>query len=81
MAAYKNQKADSVLFKHKMSDHKNEKVKFKFEITNKFKDALTRQADESVRINMREKSELLNSKNELNHPPFHSFICHEQPQL
>ena len=78
VAAYKNQKADSVLFKHKMSDHKNEKVKFKFEITNKFKDALTRQADESVRINMREKSELLNSKNEFNHPPIARIIVEKR---
>ena len=73
-AAYKNEKADSVLFKHKMSDHNDEKVKFKFEITDKFKYALTRQADESVRINMRAKSELLNSKNECNHQPI-ARIC------
>ena len=31
----------SVLFKHKISDHKSESVQFKFEVTGKFKDALT----------------------------------------
>ena len=36
-------KEKSVLFKHKMTDHKNENVKFQMKITNKFKDALTRQ--------------------------------------
>ena len=34
-------KEKSVLYKHKMSDHKNEEVKFRMEITKKFKDALT----------------------------------------
>ena len=61
-----------------MSDHKNEKIRFKFKIKNKFKDALTRQADESVRINMREKSELLNSKNEFNHPPIARIIVEKR---
>ena len=50
-----------------MSDHKNKEMKFK--ITNNFKDALSRQANESVITNMREKSELLNSKKKINHPP------------
>ena len=58
-----------VLFKHKISYHKSEEVKFKFEITGKFKDALTRQSNEAVRINNRRNIELLNSKSEFNHPP------------
>ena len=37
-------------------------------ITKKFKDPLTRQANEAVRINNRNKTELLNSRNEFNHP-------------
>ena len=41
-------KEKSVLFKHKISDHKNENVKFRMEITKKFHDALTRQANEAV---------------------------------
>jgi hypothetical protein len=62
-------KEKSVLFKHKMSDHKHENVKFQMQITKKFKDALTRQADEAVRIYSRPASESLNSKSEFNHPP------------
>ena len=55
-------KEKSVLFKHKMSEHKTENVKFQMEITQKFKDALTRQANEAVRIFSRPDHELLNSK-------------------
>ena len=39
------------------------------EITGVFKDALTRQSDEAVRIYARKNEELLNSKSEFNHPP------------
>ena len=39
------------------------------EITGVFKDALSRQADEAVRIYARKNDELLNSKSEFNHPP------------
>ena len=42
---------------------------FRMEITDKFRDPLTRQANEAVRISKRKKFELLNSKNEFNHPP------------
>ena len=62
-------KHKSVLFKHKMSDHKNEDVKFQMKITNKFKDALTRQANEAVRISSVPETSSLNSKSEFNHPP------------
>ena len=44
-------------------------MKFRMEITNKFHDPLTRQANEAVRISSRRKDEILNSKNEFNHPP------------
>ena len=60
---------NSVLFKHIASDHSNENVKFKLEITGKFQDALSRQANEAVRIHTLSSSELLNSKSEFNHPP------------
>ena len=52
-----------------MSEHKTENVKFQMEITQNFKDALTRQANEAVRIFSRPDHELLNSKSEFNHPP------------
>ena len=58
-----------VLFKHKMTDHEDENVKFSMEITNKFKHALTRQANEAMRIYSRPSTESLNSKSEFNHPP------------
>ena len=67
--AFKNKKADSVLYKHKMLEHINEDVEFNLEITGKFRDALTRQANESVRIYNRKGTEILNSKSEFNHPP------------
>jgi hypothetical protein len=46
-------------------------MRIRMEITRKFEDPLTRQANEAVRINIRSKNpgELLNSKSEFNHPP------------
>ena len=41
-----NKKEKSALYKHMKNVHQNEKVKFRMEITSKFKDALTRQANE-----------------------------------
>ena len=58
-----------VLYKHKMAEHKNEHVRFKMEITLKFQDALTGQANEAVRIARRSSQELFNSKSEFNRPP------------
>ena len=69
VADLKNERKNSVLYKHKMKEHKNEEVKFTMEITGKFKDALTRQANEAVRIFRRSPLESLNSKSEFNHPP------------
>ena len=62
-------KNDSVLYKHQLTEHENEEVEFKMEITGIFKDALSRQAEEAVRIQSRKPSELMNSKSEFNHPP------------
>ena len=61
-----------------MLEHKNEKVEFKMEITGVFKDALTRQADESVRIQARTNTELMNSKSEFNHPPIARVIVEKK---
>ena len=68
-AAFNKKRLDSVLYKHKLMDHEDEEVDFSMEITGVFKDALSRQADEAVRINARKNSELLNSRSEFNHPP------------
>ena len=64
-----NQTENSVLFKHEMTAHQHEQVKFRMEITDTFKNALTRQANEAVRISTRPSQELLNSKSEFNRPP------------
>ena len=67
--ALENKKSHSFLFKHKIVDHSEENVEFGLEITGVYKDALSRQANESVRIYSRNNSEILNSKSEFNHPP------------
>ena len=64
-----------------MQDHKHENVKFKMEITNKFQDALTRQANEAVRISQRPDNELLNSKSEFNHPPIARVMVERKRKL
>ena len=69
LSNFRSGRADSALYKHKQNDHKEEEMKFRMEITNKFRDPLTRQANEAVRISSRRKNEILNSKNEFNHPP------------
>ena len=68
----------SALYKHKLSDHPDEPVKFRMEITKKFKDALTRQANEAVRIYSRPSHETLNSKSEFNHPPLHCVVVEKK---
>ena len=69
LGAYRRKQMDSVLYKHKLKEHGDEEVDFAMEITGVFKDALTRQAEEAVRIHARNEEELLNSKSEFNHPP------------
>ena len=69
---------ESVMYKHQMTCHPNEKVKFRMEITSTFKDALTRQANEAVRISRRPAHELLNSKSEFNHPPIARVVIEKK---
>ena len=78
LTAFKKKKADSVLYKHKLSDHKNEEVVFEMKISGIFKDAISRQANEAVRINSRKNSEILNSKSEFNHPPVARVIVEKK---
>jgi hypothetical protein len=61
-----------------MNVHENEEVKFEMEITKKFKDALSRQANEAVRIFSRPDNELLNSKSEFNHPPLARVVVEKK---
>ena len=71
VTGFKNKNTNNILYKHKIMDHKTEEVEFKFESTGKFKDALTRQANESVRIRNQNVQNCitLNSKSQFNHPP------------
>ena len=48
------------------------------EITGVFKDALSRQAEESVRIQARTNSELMNSKSQFNHQPIARIIVEKK---
>ena len=78
---FEKQRTKSVLFKHKISDHPNEGVKFQMEITKTFKDALTRQANEAVRIFGRIGHEILNSMSEFNHPPLSRVVVEKRKNI
>ena len=72
------ERTKSVLLKHKISEHPDQVPKFKMEITKSFRDALTRQANEAVRIFSRPGHELLNSKSEFNHPPLGRVVVEKR---
>ena len=55
-------------------------MEVEMEITGVFKDALSRQADEAVRIKSRKNSELMNSKSEFNHPPIARIVVEKKPK-
>ena len=61
-----------------MLDHKNEEPQFEMEITGIFRDALTRQANEAVRIQKTKPSETLNSKCEFNSAPVARITVEKQ---
>jgi hypothetical protein len=56
-------------------------MEVKMEITGTFKDALSRQADEAVRIKSRSNTELLNSKSEFNHPPIARIVVEKKSKF
>ena len=68
LRGYVNKNKNNVIFKHKESDHPNEKMEMKMIISGTFQDALSRQCNEAVRIHRRSAHTLLNSKSEMNHP-------------
>ena len=80
LADLEKQRPKSVLLKDKLNEHKEEEMRIRMEITRKFKDPLTRQANEAVRINSRSKNpgELLNSKSEFNHPPLARVVVEKR---
>ena len=58
------------MVKHQELKHPGKKVTFEFGLTKKFKDPLTRQAEEGFRISRHTKSStIFNSKSEFIHPP------------
>ena len=67
----KQEKASSPLVKHLKVHHSQEEPKFQIKITGKFFDALSRQADEAVRIKSSAKASdnFMNSKSEFNSAP------------
>ena len=64
---FNKEKSDSAMYKHRQTEHNGEEIKYRMEITKRFRDPLTRQANEAVRISSRDKKEILNSKHEFNH--------------
>ena len=56
------------MVKHVIEDHGGQPTKFTVETTKKFFDALSRQADEGVRI-YKDQENVINLKSEFNHPP------------
>ena len=57
------------MVKHQKQDHKSKTVKFKIDVNQTFKDPLSRQAREGVRIsNPADSAKIFNSKSEFNHP-------------
>ena len=77
----KHKRSKSVLFKHKQIEHKNEDMKITMQITQKFHDPLTRQANEAVRISQRENYQLMNSKTEFNHPPIARIVVEKNGKI
>ena len=69
LAGLRLKRRTNFLFKHKENDHKNEEMHISMKITKRYKDPLSRQANEAVRISNRNKNEILNSKSEFHHPP------------
>ena len=59
-------------------DHAHENAEFEMEITGVFKDALSRQANEAVRIQSRKTTESLNSKCEFNSAPVARITVEKQ---
>ena len=53
----------NLLYQHKVKEHMNQNLNFQMIITSKFKDALTCQANEAVRIYSRPSSETLIESN------------------
>ena len=79
LKGFQNKKEENMLYKHKVIEHPDEEdVHFKMEITGLYKDALTRQANEAIRIKNCKKGELLNSKSQFNNPPITRIVVNRK---
>ena len=80
LADFEKKRPNSVILKHKQKEHLEEEMSIRMEITQKFRDPLTRQANEAIRIKYRSKNqgELLNSKSEFNHPPLSRVVVEKR---
>ena len=78
---YRNKDPKNVIYKHKISDHKDEEMVMKMVIKKTFKDALSRQSNGAVRIFSRPNRTLLNSKSEMNHPPLARITVEKKNKL
>ena len=67
---YEKKTENSVMYKHVMKEHEREEdeVKFQMKVVGRFKNPLNRLIDESVRIQRKNPSSLLNSKSEFHGP-------------
>ena len=70
MKALERKDDKSALYKHILSDHREEKqqVQFQMKVVGRFKTAISRQIDEGVRIQNKNSKFLLNSKTEFYGP-------------
>ena len=78
LAGLKNKTKANALYKHQLSAHPEENPDWEVKITGTFKSALSRQADEAVRIANLNPSSLINCKSEFNHPPINRVKVHRQ---
>ena len=62
-------------------DRINTDVELGLEITWVFKDALTRQANESIRIYNRQGSEIVNTESEFHHPPTATVVVVRKKEI
>ena len=80
MVYFEKKRKSSVLWKHKENEHQDEDMDMKMTITKKFRDPLSRQANEAVRISNRngKTGDLLNSKSEFHHPPVGRIVVEKR---
>ena len=65
LSAFRRKHTSSVLYQHVCESHEGEESpRFKFQVRERFRDALTRQVEEGVRIENSEDDHLLNTKSE-----------------